>query len=184
MSRIGKKPIAIPDKVTVTLAGSKITVKGPLGTLTRDLHDAVTVRIEGKEMHIERKNNGMESRSLHGLSRMLVSNMVHGVLQGFQRDLDLVGVGYRAEVKGNTIVMTLGHSHPIEYPLPAGVKAQVEKQTRILVSSADKELVGEVAAQLRRFRPPEPYKGKGVRYVGEVIRKKAGKAAAGASGGK
>ncbi len=184
MSRIGKQPIAIPEKVTVTVTDGAITVQGPLGTLTRTLHPLVSVKHDGKILHVERKAEHAQARSVHGLFRILVANMVHGVTHGFQKDLDLVGVGYRAEVKGNTLVMTLGHSHPIEFVLPTGVKAQVEKQTRIAVTSADIELVGEVAAQIRRFRPPEPYKGKGVRYVGEVIRKKVGKAAAGASGAK
>lgn len=184
MSRIGKQPISIPDKVTVTLSDGRVVVKGPLGTLTRVLHPSIVITADAKTATVTRVDDSAEARSIHGLYRMLVNNMVVGVSQGFQKMLDLVGVGYRAEVKGSAVVLTLGHSHPIEYVLPTGVKAAVEKQTRITVSGADNELVGEVAAQLRRFRPPEPYKGKGVRYVGEVIRKKVGKAAAGASGGK
>lgn len=183
MSRIGKQPISIPDKVTVTLNDGQVIVKGPLGTLTRTLHPSIAITADAKTAMVTRVDDSAEARSIHGLYRILVNNMVVGVSQGFQKILDLVGVGYRAEVKGSAVVLTLGYSHPIEYVLPTGVKAAVEKQTRITVSGADNELVGEVAAQLRRFRPPEPYKGKGVRYVGEVIRKKVGKAAAGASSG-
>jgi large subunit ribosomal protein L6 len=177
MSRVGKQPITIPAKVTVTCAGGTITVKGPLGLLTRPLHARITVTVEDGQVVVKRQNNDRESRSLHGLYRALIANMVHGVVSGYEKTLDLVGVGYRAEIKGSDLQLQLGYSHPISFLIPEGITMKVEKQTRVIVAGSDKEVVGEIAARIRRLRLPEPYKGKGVRYADEVIRKKAGKAA-------
>lgn len=184
MSRIGKQPITIPAKVTATMQDGTITVKGPLGTLVRKLHPKVAVALAGQEIIVSRRDNAQESRALHGLSRALIQNMVTGVSQGFTRELELIGVGYRAQTKGKVLELSLGHSHPIECPIDAGLKAQVNG-SRIVLSGCDLELLGETAAKIRRFRPPDVYKGKGVRYVNEVVRKKAGKAAgSGATGAK
>lgn len=180
MSRIGNMPIAIPEKVSVTVNNGEIMVKGPLGMLKRSLHTLLSVTIEKNVLTVARANETREARSVHGLYRMLIANMVEGVTKGFVKALDLVGVGYRAEMKGTNIQIALGFSHPVVFDVPASIKAEIEKQTRVTFKGADKELVGETAARFRRQRPPEPYKQKGVRYVGEVIRKKVGKSAAGA----
>lgn len=176
MSRIGKQPIVLPAKVTVTMHEGTVTVKGPLGTLVRKLHPKVTATQEGQQIIVSRRDNGQDSRALHGLSRALLQNMVTGVSQGFTRELELVGVGYRAQAKGKVLELSLGHSHPIVCPIDAHLKAQVNG-SRIILSGCDLELLGETAAKIRRFRPPDVYKGKGVRYVNEVVRKKAGKTA-------
>ncbi|MBX2861610.1 MAG: 50S ribosomal protein L6 [Vampirovibrio sp.] len=176
MSRIGKAPIDVPDKVEISLDGNTVTVKGPLGTLTRTFRPEVTIRQDGNVLHVERQNDQRQSRSLHGLSRTLLANMVNGVSQGFKKELKMVGVGYRAQVQGQTLVMQLGYSHPVEINPPEGVKISVEGNVNIAVEGADKETVGQVAALIRSKRAPEPYKGKGVMYTTEKIRRKAGKA--------
>ncbi|MEN9803859.1 MAG: ribosomal protein [Actinomycetota bacterium] len=176
MSRIGKAPINVPSGVDVSINGSTVTVKGPKGTLSRTLIGGITVRQEENTLLVERPNEERESRSLHGLSRALVNNMVVGVTDGFVKELDIVGVGYRAEAKGaNALRLNLGFSHPVDFPGPDGITFEVPTQTRIIVKGIDKELVGQVAANIRSIRKPEPYKGKGVRYLNERILRKAGK---------
>lgn len=177
MSRVGKQPIPVPDKVTVQTASGAITVKGPLGTLTRSITPLIDIKLADKTIVCTRNSESREARMLHGLSRALVNNMVQGVSVGFRRDLDLVGVGYKAELKGSDLHLTLGYSHPVVFTLPEGVKGEA-KLTRISLSSSNKELLGETAARLRRLRTPDRYKGKGVRYSNEVIKTKPGKAAA------
>lgn len=175
MSRIGKLPITIPAGVDVKLDGSVIRVKGPKGELVRTLSNVVSVRIDGNTIHVERSSDSRESRSHQGLVRSLVANMVTGVATGFQRDLEIIGVGYRAEKRGNFIRFDLGYSHPIFVELPAVVEANVS-QTAVSLTSRDKEVLGQVAAKIRSLRKPEPYKGKGVKYKEERIIRKAGKA--------
>ena len=176
MSRIGKAPINVPSGVDVSINGSVVTVKGPKGTLSRTLIGGITVRQEENTLLVERPNEERESRSLHGLSRALVNNMVVGVTEGFAKELEIVGVGYRAEAKGsNGLRLNLGFSHPVDFPGPDGITFEVPVQTRIIVKGIDKELVGQVAANIRSIRKPEPYKGKGVRYLDERILRKAGK---------
>ncbi|MCM2265115.1 MAG: 50S ribosomal protein L6 [Desulfuromonadales bacterium] len=177
MSRIGKKPIIIPAGVKVALNGQTVKVEGPKGRLERVLHDQVDVKLEADQITVNPRNP-KDGSSLQGLTRTLVANMVDGVTKGFSRGLEINGVGYRAELKGTTLNLALGYSHPVEYPLPAGVSAEVEKQTKITVTGIDKELVGATAAKIRSFRPPEPYKGKGIKYADERILRKAGKAGA------
>jgi large subunit ribosomal protein L6 len=176
MSRIGKRPITIPGKVTIAINGSHVAVKGPKGELSRVLPTAVTVEQEGETVLVKRRDESRSSRQLHGLSRTLVANMVEGVSQGFQKRLEIQGVGYRAQVQGRNLVLTVGYSHPVQIEPPAGVQLAVETNTNVIVSGFDKELVGNTAAKIRAVRPPEPYKGKGIRYAGEVVRRKAGKA--------
>lgn len=176
MSRIGKAPIEVPDKVDITINGNTIVVKGPKGTLTRTLRPEVSMELEGKVLRVVRKSEDRISRSLHGLSRTLLNNMVVGVSQGFTKNLEIVGVGYRAQVQGKKLVMTLGYSHPVELDPPEGIDVVVEANTKLSVTGADKQAVGDFAALVRSKRPPEPYKGKGVKYAGERIRRKAGKA--------
>jgi large subunit ribosomal protein L6 len=176
MSRIGKRPIAIPAGVEVTLDGNDVRVKGPRGELSRRLHKDVIVRRENGEIVVERPSDQPEHRSLHGLSRTLVANMVEGVTTGFTKVLEIVGVGYRAETKPFGLTLALGYSHPIDYKAPEGLTLRAVNPTTVEVSGTDKEVVGQVAAEIRSLRPPEPYKGKGVKYQGEVIRRKAGKA--------
>ncbi len=179
MSRIGKQPVSIPSGVNVSLSGSKISAKGPKGNLEFAISSEVKVDVKADVVDITRNSDTKEARSIHGLTRSLVSNMLAGVNTGFEKKLEIVGVGYKAEVKGDKIVLALGFSHPINYPLPKSIKATVDKQTAVTITGPDKQLVGQVAADIRAFRPPEPYKGKGVRYVGEVVRRKAGKAGKG-----
>lgn len=176
MSRIGKKPIAIPAGVEVTIDGPNVRVKGPKGELTRTLHSDVIVRRDGDEILVERPSDQPEHRSLHGLSRTLVANMIEGVTTGFKKTLEIVGVGYRAENKPFGLTFALGYSHPIDYKAPSGIELRAVTPTVVEVSGTSKEIVGQVAAEIRSLRPPEPYKGKGVKYQGEVIRRKAGKA--------
>jgi large subunit ribosomal protein L6 len=184
MSRLGKKPVPIPDKVKVTIEGSSVTAEGPLGILKRTFPEGVTARVEGKEVLVSRRDDTPTQKALHGTWRKLVLNMVDGVDKGFSKELRIEGVGYRATQVGPKITMTLGYSHIVEYAPPAGVKIVVDpKQTGLMISGADKELVGRVAAEVRKFRLPEPYKGTGIRYSGEHIRRKAGKVAAGAAAG-
>jgi large subunit ribosomal protein L6 len=176
MSRIGKAPIAVPGGVDVSVADGIVTVKGPHGTLSRDVPGAITLRQEGTEIFVERPDDARENRSLHGLTRTLVANMVTGVTAGFTKTLEIVGVGYRAEAQSpTTLRLALGFSHPVIIEAPAGVTFEVPIQTRIIVKGIDKEKVGQVAANIRSIRKPEPYKGKGVRYAGEKVLRKAGK---------
>jgi len=175
MSRIGKAPISVPDKVTVSLNGLAVTVKGPKGELSRTLPDGVTISQEGNTLQVNPINTSRRSRERHGLSRTLVANMVEGVSQGFTRKLEIVGVGYRAAVQGKKLVVSAGYSHPVEMVPPEGVSFSVENNTTVFVSGADKEAVGNEAAKVRAIRPPEPYKGKGIKYEGEKILRKAGK---------
>ena len=175
MSRIGKAPIPVPDKVTVSLNGLAVTVKGPKGELSRTLPDGVSISQEGSILQVSPVNESRRSRERHGLSRTLVANMVEGVSQGFTRKLEIVGVGYRASVQGKKLVVSAGYSHPVEMVPPEGVTFTVENNTTVFVSGADKELVGNEAAKVRAIRPPEPYKGKGIKYEGEKILRKAGK---------
>ncbi len=176
MSRIGKKPIDVPAGVTVTLEGRNVTVKGPRGTLSRSLPPIVTVKQEGALINVERPNDETASKAMHGLTRTLVANMVEGVTKGFQKNLDIVGVGYKAENKPYGLLMSLGYSHQIEVKAPEGIKLNAPTPTSIVIDGANKEVVGQIAAEIRSLRPPEPYKGKGVKYQGEIIRRKAGKA--------
>jgi large subunit ribosomal protein L6 len=176
MSRIGKRPIPVPSGVDVQVDGNTVRVKGPKGELVRTLHRDVIVRREDGQVVVERPSEQPEHRALHGLSRTLVANMVEGVTTGFTKTLEIVGVGYRAETKPFGLTLALGYSHPIEYKAPEGIALRAVNPTTVEVSGTDKEVVGQVAAEIRSLRPPEPYKGKGVKYQGEVIRRKAGKA--------
>ena len=175
MSRIGKKAVAIPSGVTVTLDGQTVAVKGPKGQLSWTLPDEIEVRQEGSELQFAKRNDDQRAQSMWGLSRTLVNNMVVGVTQGYEQTLELVGVGYRAAMKGQALSMQLGFSHDVDIAPPAGVAFATPRQTEIRISGIDKQLVGETAARIRRIRPPEPYKGKGVRYAGEKVRRKEGK---------
>ena len=176
MSRIGKSPIPVPSGVDVTVTGRTIAVKGPKGSLERELPGAITVRQEGEELLVERPDDERQTRAMHGLVRSLVNNMVIGVTDGFTKELEIIGVGYRATAKGaETLDLALGFSHPVEVKAPAGVTFEVPTPNRIDVKGSDKELVGQVAADIRKLRKPEPYKGKGVRYLGEHVVRKAGK---------
>ncbi len=178
MSRIGRSPVPVPSEVKVLLDGRSVTVTGPRGTLSHEVAGDITVREEGQVLLVERPDDERRSRSLHGLTRTLVNNMVVGVTTGFSKDLEIVGVGYRATPKRpGTIELALGFSHPVTVDAPEGVIFEVPAPTRITVRGSDKQVVGEVAARIRKLRPPEPYKGKGVRYSGEVVKRKAGKAA-------
>lgn len=180
MSRIGKLPIPIPGGVNVDVVSNHVTVQGPRGRLERSLPSQITVKLEDGQVVCERPSDGREHRSLHGLTRTLVSNMVTGVSAGFRKDMELVGVGYRAQKQGDELVLTLGFSHPIRFRPPQGVEIEVADPTHFAVTGNSKEQVGQIAANLRRLRPPEPYKGKGLMYRGERIRRKAGKAGKGA----
>ena len=177
MSRIGKKPIPIPDKVQVTIDGSLVTVKGPKGELSHRFPVDMTIKQQDGQIVVERPTDQKRHRALHGMTRALIANMVSGVSEGFEKVLEIVGVGYRAEMQGQTLVMHLGYSHPIEVQPPQDVEFVVEERGRIVrVRGIDKQVVGQIAANIRKLRPPEPYKGKGVRYQGEYVRRKAGKA--------
>ena len=176
MSRIGKAPIAVPGGVDINIADGAVTVKGPKGTLSRTIPGAITVRRDEGNLIVERPDDARENRSLHGLTRTLVSNMVVGVTDGFTKELEIIGVGYRAEAQGPTSLrLALGFSHPVVVAAPEGVTFETPSQTRIIVKGIDKEVVGQVAANIRSIRKPEPYKGKGVRYLGEKVLRKAGK---------
>ena len=176
MSRIGNKPITVPEGVEVKLDGQHITVKGPKGTLERDIHKNMTVTMDGNVIKVARPNDEAENRSLHGLTRTLISNMIEGVLNEYKRELEINGVGYRAQLKGKTLVLTLGYSHPVEMVAPEGITFEVPAPNQIIVKGIDKEQVGQVAAVIRTKRPPEVYRGKGIKYVEEHIRRKEGKA--------
>ena len=179
MSRIGRAPIAVPAGVEVKIEDNNVvTVKGPKGTLTQQLHPNMTIKQEGTELHVTRPNDLKENRSLHGLTRSLLHNMVVGVTDGFKKSLDVNGVGYRVAMEGGKLVMNLGFSHQVIMEVPAGLTVEVPNPNQIVVSGYDKQLVGQFAAQIREKRPPEPYKGKGIKYVDEVIRRKVGKTGA------
>ena len=180
MSRIGNKPIPLPSGVKIAVAADKIDVQGPKGKMTVAVPRGVS--FEQKDGVLNVKRNADEYRAVHGLARALVANAVHGVTTGFKKDMDIVGVGYRAELKGKIVNFALGKSHPIEFPIPEGIQIAVEKQTHLVVSGADKGQVGQVAADIRSLRPPDPYKQKGIRITGERLKKKAGKAGAKAGG--
>ncbi|HEY0582305.1 MAG TPA: 50S ribosomal protein L6 [Chloroflexota bacterium] len=178
MSRIGKMPIPLPNNVTVDVEEGSVRVKGPKGELQRSVPRQINIVREDGTLRVERSNDEATQRSLHGLTRSLIANMVTGVTDGFTRRLEVNGVGYRAAVSAGNLVLQVGYSHPVLYPAPAGITFALQPPNAIIISGADKELVGEVAAQIRRVRPPEPYKGKGIKYAEEVIRRKAGKAGA------
>jgi large subunit ribosomal protein L6 len=180
MSRIGKLPVKIPSGVECKVLGSRFTVKGPMGQLERDLHPNMKIVQENDELKVERPSDARTDRALHGLTRSLLNNMVVGVTDGFSKQLNIVGVGYRVELKGKDLLLSLGFSHPITYAAPAGIEFVVDpKANTIIVKGIDKERVGQTAAEIRKFRPPEPYKGKGVMYSTERIRRKVGKTAGG-----
>lgn len=176
MSRVGRMPIDIPAGVTATLDGQVITVKGPKGELTRTLHPDMKVTVQDNVITVERPNDEKNNRALHGLTRALIANMVKGVTEGFKKELEIVGVGYRAQMKGKKLALTLGFSHPLELDAPEGITVECPSATQIVISGINNEHVGEFAAKIRGYRLPEPYKGKGIRYVGEHVRRKAGKA--------
>ena len=177
MSRIGKQPITIPSGVEVTLDGSHVTVKGPKGTLEHDAPVDITITREGDELLVSRPDDEREHRSLHGLTRSLVANMVEGVTNGYEKRLEIQGVGYRAALKGKNLELAVGYSHPVPIPAPDGIEFEVPQPTRVIVKGISKQLVGETAAIIRKQRPPEPYKGKGIRYEGEYVQRKVGKRA-------
>ena len=183
MSRIGKLPVTIPKGVKVAIDSNALRLEGPKGKLQTEIPTGVDVKVEGNVLHVERQAEDRKVRALHGLTRKLIANMTTGVSQGFTRVLDINGVGYRAEVKGQELHMTLGYSHPVVFELPVGVSAAIERQVIITLSGADRQVLGETAAKIRSLRPPEPYKGKGIKYREEVIKRKAGKAV-GSAGGK
>jgi large subunit ribosomal protein L6 len=176
MSRIGRLPVAVPSTVDVTIDGRRLTVKGPKGTLSRELHPDMSVAQEDGSIVVTRPTEQKTHKQLHGLTRTLVNNMVVGVTDGYRKGLEITGVGYRATLNGKKLTLNLGYSHPIEIDPPEGISFEVENPTRLAVVGIDKELVGQIAAKVRATRKPEPYKGKGVRYAGEVVRRKAGKA--------
>ena len=178
MSRIGQKPVAVPKGVTVTLSGNSVSVKGPKGELARTFPPEMTLAMEGDNVTVSRPSDETRHKALHGLSRTLLANMVEGVTQGYKKTLEIQGVGYKAETKPFGLQLSLGFSHPVQYKAPAGIKFAVENNTVVKIEGADKEMVGQVAAELRNMRPPEPYKGKGIRYQGEQVRRKAGKTGA------
>jgi large subunit ribosomal protein L6 len=175
MSRIGKTPITLPDKVKVAVAGNQVTVEGPKGKLNWELPKGISISVEGNILSVGRDGDNREVRALHGLSRALINNMVTGVSNGFRRDLEIQGVGFRAAVKGDKLDLSIGYSHPVLFPIPKEIKVAVTDNTKISIEGIDKHLVGQVAADIRAYYPPEPYKGKGIRYSDEVVRRKEGK---------
>jgi len=175
MSRVGKKPITIPDKTTVTVKDGLVTVKGKNGTLTHELHPAVELNIDKEQINVVIGSDDKKTRALQGMTRSIIDNLVIGVSQGYERILEINGIGYRAEAKGKSILFNLGYSHPIDFPLPDGISATVEKNNIVKLSGIDKHMLGQTAARIRQLRPPEPYKGKGVKYAEEYIQRKAGK---------
>jgi large subunit ribosomal protein L6 len=178
MSRVGKNPVVVPKGVKVGISQNEVAVNGPLGKLVKRFHPAMQIQLEGDKVWVKRGSDEKAYKSLHGLTRAIIANMVKGVTEGFKKTLSILGVGYKAELLGKKLSLSLGYSHPILFVPPEDIKIIVDNPTRIVVSGIDKELVGQVAAKLRAFRPPEPYKGKGIRYEEEKVRKKAGKAAA------
>jgi large subunit ribosomal protein L6 len=175
MSRIGKKPIELPKGVKLEVKDGIVSVEGPKGQLARPFLEGLEIEITGDQAQVKRLGEDKRTRSYHGLMRTLVANMVEGVSKGFEKKLEIVGIGYRSELKGTSLTFYLGYSHPIEFPLPNGISAEVEKQTQVTIKGINKELVGQISAKIRDLRKPDPYKGKGVKYAGEVLRKKAGK---------
>jgi large subunit ribosomal protein L6 len=175
MSRIGRMPITLPKEVKVSCDALKVEVTGPKGHLTQPLPQGISVSVDGEKMFVHREDDERSSRALQGLTRSLVANMVTGVTKGFEKRLEIIGIGFRADLQDKALKLSLGFSHPILYPIPEGIKVDIEKQTQLTVKGIDKQRVGIVAAKLRSIKPPEPYKGKGIRYVGERIRKKVGK---------
>ena len=176
MSRIGKKPIPVPDKVKIDIKPDSVVVTGPKGTVSNPIPPGIRFEQKDKEVLAIRLDDSGPQRAFHGLARALVANAVRGVTQGFTRELEIVGVGYRAEQKKSSVVFTLGYSHPIEYPIPPGINITVDKQTRLVITGVDRQQVGQIAANIRSLRKPDPYKNKGIRYAGEALKKKAGKA--------
>ncbi|RFA33157.1 50S ribosomal protein L6 [Virgibacillus dokdonensis] len=177
MSRIGLNPIEVPEGVEVKFDGTVVTVKGPKGELTRNLHQDIKVNMEGNVIKLERPSDHKDHRALHGTTRSLINNMVEGVSKGFEKTLEIIGVGYRAQKQGNKVIVNAGYSHPVEIDPIDGIEIDVPKNTQLIVKGIDKELVGAVASKIRAIRPPEPYKGKGIRYEGEYVRRKEGKTA-------
>lgn len=180
MSRIGRMPVAIPATVKLKQEGGRISVEGPKGALSHEVPDVLKVTVAGTTLSVARSSDAASIRALHGLHRALIANMVKGVEVGFSKELEIVGIGYRAQVQGKTLTLNVGFSHPVLMPIPEGITVQAPKPTSLIISGADKHDVGQFAANVRRIAPPEPYKGKGIKYVGEIIRRKAGKAATGA----
>jgi large subunit ribosomal protein L6 len=177
MSRVGKMPVVVPSGVDVQIGAGVVTAKGPLGTLEAKFPEVISVRREDDTLVLERSSDSGKHKAFHGLARALVANVVHGVSSGFERALEIQGVGYRAALQGNDLVLQVGYSHPVDVPAPEGITFEVPAPTRVVVKGASKELVGQIAANIRKIRPPEPYKGKGIRYEGEVVKRKVGKAA-------
>jgi large subunit ribosomal protein L6 len=178
MSRVGKKPIVIPSGVKIEISGSDVTITGPKGSLTQSIVSGVTVQVNEGEIQVIADNQSRKARSFQGLTRSLLANMVQGVSEGIKKVLEINGLGYKAELDGDTLILNLGYSHPVRFSLPEGISASVEKNTIVTISGIDKQRIGQVAANIRAIRKPEPYKGKGIRYAGEKIRRKAGKAGA------
>jgi large subunit ribosomal protein L6 len=176
VSRIGKQPIALPAGVSVKAVGRSVSIEKGKVALKHALPEGITCKVEGQSVTFARSGDDRKLRALHGLTRALVANAVRGVSEGFARDLEIVGIGYKAQVAGRTLQLALGYSHPVDYPIPDGIEIAVDKQVRLTIKGADRQLVGQVASEIRGLRPPEPYKGKGVKYADEVIKKKAGKA--------
>ncbi|HVM42325.1 MAG TPA: 50S ribosomal protein L6 [Gemmatimonadales bacterium] len=181
MSRIGRKPVPLPKGVTATITGNTVVIKGPKGELTHRIPGDLGVKVEDGQVVVTRPSDETKHKALHGLSRTLVANMVEGVTKGYEKALEIVGVGYRAETKPYGVNLVVGYSHPVEFKAPAGIKITADQPTLVKVAGSDKEMVGRVAAEIRAVRPPEPYKGKGIRYAGEHVRRKAGKTGAGAT---
>ncbi|MFQ5689353.1 MAG: 50S ribosomal protein L6 [Gemmatimonadota bacterium] len=182
MSRVGRQPVPIPEAAEVRVAGSTVVVKGPRGELSREFDPDMQIEVDGRELRVQRPTDQARHRSLHGLTRSLIANMVTGVTEGFERSLEIHGVGYRAQQRGKSIVLNVGFSHPVDIHPPDGVELAVESPTLVRVRGVDKQKVGQIAAEIRAVRPPEPYKGKGIRYQGEQVRRKAGKSTAGGLG--
>ncbi len=178
MSRLGKKPLAVPKEVKVEIKGSLITIEGPKGKVSHALHDSITAEIKEGQIFFKRASDSKIDKSLHGLHRALVANKIKGVLEGYVKELEIIGVGFKAQIQGNNLNMQLGFSHPVIMAIPEGIKIETPKNTQIIIKGIDKEKVGGIAAEIRAVYPPEPYKGKGVRYAGEYVKKKVGKAQA------
>ena len=178
MSRIGRLPIALAGGVQVKVADGVVTVQGPKGTLTQPLADGISAELQDDRLVLKRKDDSKKQKALHGLMRALLANAVTGVAKGFSKDLEIQGVGYRAQLAGQSVTFNLGYTHPVDFPVPKGIQITVDKQTKLTVAGIDRQQVGQVAAEIRSLRPPDVYKGKGIRYAGEVVRKKAGKAGA------
>lgn len=177
MSRIGKKPIEIPENVKIETSNNTVFVEGPKGRLSYKLPEGIFIEIESRRLNVGRKNDSKILKSLHGLARSLIFNMIKGITEGYQKELEIIGVGYKAQVKENSLILNLGFSHPVNFPIPEDIKITTPKPTEIIVSGIDKQRVGQIASDIRKISPPEPYKGKGIRYKGEIVRKKLGKQA-------